>query len=103
MPRSVPPRLELSRVDVAAGNTGGLPPSLLDAIEGEGGLWYASDYYTRPAEIVARAHEVGAVALRLDARDLSLLHELPQVKYLHLRSDGARSSIRSHRCRTCAL
>lgn len=88
---------------MAAGNTGGLPPSLLDAIEGEGGLWYASDYYTRPAEIVARAHEVGAVALRLDARDLSLLHELPQVKYLHLRSDGARSSIRSHRCRTCAL
>ncbi|MBA3876727.1 MAG: hypothetical protein C0498_07295 [Anaerolinea sp.] len=89
MPRFVPPRLELSRVDVAAGDTGGLPPSLLDAIEAEGGLWYASDYYTRPAEIVARAHEVGVAALRLDARDLSFLRELPQVKYLHLRSDGS--------------
>jgi hypothetical protein len=82
-------RIELSRVDVAGGATGGLPPSLLEVIEAEGGLWWASDHYTKPAEIVAKAREVGAVALRLDARDLSFLAELPQVRYLHLRSDGS--------------
>jgi hypothetical protein len=89
MPRFVPPRLELSQVDVAAGDTGGLPPSLLDAIEAEGGLWYASDYYTKPADIVIKAREVGAVALRLDVRNLSFLEELPGIRYLHLRSDGS--------------
>lgn len=81
--------LELARVDIAGGDTGGLPPSLLDAIEAEGGLWWASDHYTKPKEIVAKAREVGAVALRLDARDLSFLHDLPGVRYLHLRSDGS--------------
>jgi hypothetical protein len=90
LPRYVPPRRELERVDLAGGTgTGGLPPSLVDAIEAEGGLWYASDYYTKPAEIVARAREVGAVALRLDARDLSFLRDLAGVRYLHLRSDGS--------------
>ena len=87
MPRYVPPRRELARVDVA-GDSGGLPPSLLDAIEAEGGLWYAGDYYTTPAEIVTKAREVGAVALRLDVRDLSFLADLPGIRYLHLRSDG---------------
>jgi hypothetical protein len=85
----VPPRRELERVDIAGGDTGGLAPSLLEAIEAEGGLWYAGDWYTKPAEIVAGAREVGAVALRLDARDLSFLHELPGIRYLHLRSDGS--------------
>jgi hypothetical protein len=82
-------RRELARVDLAEGDTGGLPPSLLDAIEADGGLWYAGDYYTKPAEIVAKAREVGAVALRLDVRDLSFLHDLPAIRYLHLRSDGS--------------
>ena len=88
MPRYVPPRRELSRVDLAD-DTGGLPPTLIDAIEAEGGLWYAGDYYTKPADIVAKAREVGAVALRLDVRNLSFLGELPGVRYLHLRSDGS--------------
>ena len=47
------------------------------------------DYYTTPDEIVAKAREVGAVALRLDVRDLSFLQDLPAIRYLHLRSDGS--------------
>ena len=81
-------RRELARADVAGGDTGGLPGSLLDAIEAEGGLWWASDAYTTPNEIVAKAREVGAVALRLDVRDLGFLEQLPGIRYLHLRSDG---------------
>lgn len=81
-------RKELTRVDVAGGDTGGLPVSLLEAIEAEGGLWWASDFYADVDEIVAKAREVGAVALRLDVRDLALLESLPGVRYLHLRSDG---------------
>jgi hypothetical protein len=77
----------LARADIMGGDTGGLPSSLLDAVGAEGGLWYASDAYTDAADIVAKAREVGAVALRLDVRDLSLLEELPGVRYLHLRSD----------------
>jgi len=82
------PRRELERVDLAKDSRPGLPPSLIDAIEADGGLWYAGDYYTDAASVVARAREVNALALRLDFRDLSLLEKLPKVRYLHLRSDG---------------
>src|SRR5205085_7650094 len=75
------------RVDFSA-EPANLPPSLIEAIEADGGLWYASDYHTDAASVVARAPEIGAVALRLDFRALSLLEQLPQVRYLHLRSDG---------------
>jgi len=80
------PRRELERVDLTTER--GLPPTLLDAIEAAGGLWYAGDNYTDAAAVVARAREVKAVALRLDFRDLSFLEELPSLRYLHLRSDG---------------
>ena len=82
------PRRELERVDFTTDARPGSPPSLVDAIEADGGLWYAGDYYTDAASVVARAREVNARALRLDFRDLSLLEELPNVRYLHLRSDG---------------
>ena len=82
------PRRELERVNFATDARPGLPPTLVDAIEGDGGLWYGGGYYTDAASVVARAREVKAVALRLDFRDLSLLEELPNVRYLHLRSDG---------------
>jgi hypothetical protein len=82
------PRRELERVDFGTDARPGLPPSLVDAIEADGGLWYAGDYYTDAASVVARAREVNALALRLDFRDLSLLEELPKVRYLHLLSDG---------------
>jgi hypothetical protein len=81
------PRLELKRVDLAT-DTSGLPPSLIDAIEADGGLWQAGDAYTSADEVIATARRVGAHALRLDFRDLSLLASLPDVRYLHLRSDG---------------
>src|SRR5256885_16357099 len=81
------PRRELERVDLSAEPTS-LPPSLVEAIEADGGLWYAGDYYTDAASVVGRAREVNALALRLDFRDLSLLEKLPKVRYLHLRSDG---------------
>ena len=75
------------RVDLSA-EPAHLPPSLAAAIEADGGLWYASDFDTDSASVVAQAREVKAVALRLAFRDLSLLEELPEVRYLHLRSDG---------------
>jgi hypothetical protein len=81
------PRLELKRVDLAT-DTSGLPPSLIDAIEADGGLWQAGDAYTSADEVIATARRVGAHALRLDFRDLTLLEQLPDVRYLHLRSDG---------------
>jgi hypothetical protein len=81
------PRLELKRVDLAT-DTSGLPPSLIDAIEADGGLWQAGDAYTSADEVIATARRVGARALRLDFRDLSLLGQLPDIRYLHLRSDG---------------
>jgi len=81
----------LERVDLPKEPANGLPPSLVEAIEADGGLWYAGDYYTDAASVVARAREVNARALRLDFRDLSLLEELPKVRYLHLRSDGRPS------------
>jgi hypothetical protein len=81
-------RRELERVDFGTDARPGLPPSLVDAIEADGGLWYAGDHYIDAASVVARAREVNALALRLDFRDLSLLDELPKVRYLHLRSDG---------------
>jgi hypothetical protein len=79
--------MELSRVDLRA-RPQWLPISLVDAIEADGGLWSAGDYYTDADAVVARAREVGARALRLDFRDLSLLESLPEVRYLHLSSDG---------------
>jgi hypothetical protein len=73
---------------VRAGDTGGLPPSMLDAIADAGGLWYAGDYYVKPAVIVRTAREAGVRALRVDARDLSWLGELPELEFLHVRTDG---------------
>jgi hypothetical protein len=86
--RMGPIRRDLQRVDVSGGDTAGLPWSLLDAVEAAGGLWFAGDWYTDPADIVAQARAAGAVALRLDCRDLTFLDELPHVRYLHLRTDG---------------
>lgn len=60
----------------------------MDAIEADGGLWYAGDWYTPVDEIVRQARDARATALRLDARDLSFLAELPDVRYLHVRTDG---------------
>src|SRR5438105_12420054 len=87
MPAIPVPRRELERVDLSAEPTS-LPPSLIEAIEADGGLWRAGDYYTDAAAVIARAREVNAVALSLDFRDLSLLEALPKVRYLHLSSDG---------------
>lgn len=78
---------ELRRVDLAS-ESGGLPISLMEAIKAEGGLWDAGDPSTDPTAIVEHARRVGAVALRLDARNLSFLEGFPGVRYLHLRSDG---------------
>jgi hypothetical protein len=66
-----------------------LPASLFDAIDAAGGgIWWAGDYYADAATIVRRTREVGTRALVLDARDLSFLAELPDLRYLYLRSDG---------------
>jgi hypothetical protein len=77
----------LKRVDLIRDTTG-LPPSLTAAMDAEGGLWSAGDAYTTADEVIETARRVGAVALRLDFRDLTLLEALPGIRYLHLRSDG---------------
>jgi hypothetical protein len=63
-------------------------PALVEAIGAAGGMWQAGDYYADPATIVATARANGVRALRVDARDLSFLSELPELEVLHLRSDG---------------
>jgi hypothetical protein len=66
-----------------------LPGSLLDAIDATGGgIWWGGDHYTDAATIVRRAREEGARALVLDARDLSFLAELPDLRYLYVATDG---------------
>jgi hypothetical protein len=84
----VNPKIPLRRVDLDK-ETGGLPPSLIESIEEEGGLWWASDAYTTSEEVIESTKNVSAVALRLDFRDLSLLKYLPKIRYLHIQSDGA--------------
>jgi hypothetical protein len=81
------PRLPLRRVDLTT-HAAGLPPSLIAAMESEGGLWWASDAYTSADEVVETARHVDAAALRLDFRDLRLLERLPGIRYLQVRSDG---------------
>lgn len=77
--RSVPPD--------EAGGIG--PPSAIAAIdELGGGVWWAGDDYMKPAEIVRRTREIGARALILDARDLRWLTELPELRFLCVRTDG---------------
>ncbi len=85
--RRGPYRLDLRRIDLAD-DTGGLPWSLLDAIKADGGMWFGGDWYTDPEELVAQAHVAGALALRLDCRDLAFLDRLPDLRYLHLRTEG---------------
>ena len=75
------------RVDLAADRSG-LPPSLVDAIEREGGLWWAGDAYTTAEAVVAAVREREIAALRLDFRDLSFLRSIPNIRYLHVRTDG---------------
>jgi hypothetical protein len=66
-----------------------LPGSLLDAIESAGGgIWWAGDHYTDAASIVRRTREVGTRALVLDARDLTFLEQLPDLRFLQIRTDG---------------
>jgi hypothetical protein len=86
MPQAYP-KLQLTPVDLSA-DTAGLPPSLTAAMEADGGLWSAGDAYTTADEVVETARRVGALGLRLDFRDLTLLETLPGIRYLHLRSDG---------------
>ena len=81
------PRRELERVDFGTDARPGLPPSLVDAIEADGGLWYASDSYTDAGAVVARAREVNALALRLDFR-------LPHVSLTEVRDRTFRTEFR---------
>ena len=81
------PRQDLRRIDLAT-DSAGIPGSLTKAVEADGGLWFAGDWYTPVDEIVAQARAAGALGLRVDARDLSFLAELPDLRYLHVRTDG---------------
>ncbi|MGN6574456.1 MAG: leucine-rich repeat domain-containing protein [Nocardioides sp.] len=63
--------------------------TLAAAIRASGGQWTGSDYYARPADIVAEIHRVGATALRLSLRDLSPLGEVAGLWHLDVESDGS--------------
>lgn len=63
-------------------------PTLVAELRAAGGSWYAGDHYAKPAAIVVAAKDRGVTALRLDVRDLSLLHELPGIRHLDVCSDG---------------
>jgi hypothetical protein len=68
---------------------GGWPGSLVRAIEDDGGgVWRTGDWYVEPDRIVERVREVGTRGLRLDARDLSFLVRLPELRFLWLATDG---------------
>jgi hypothetical protein len=65
-----------------------LDPTLLAIVEAAGGLWHAGDYYADADTIVSSARANGVRALRLDARDLTFLAELPELELLYVRTDG---------------
>ena len=68
---------------------GGWPGSLIRAIEDDGGgVWRTGDYYVEPDRIIERVRDVGTRGLRLDARDLSFLVRLPELRFLWLATDG---------------
>jgi hypothetical protein len=68
---------------------GGWPGSMLDRIaEICGGIWRTGDHYAEPAAIVRRVREVGTSALNLDARELSFLADLPDLRFLRLATEG---------------
>lgn len=54
-----------------------------------GGQWTGSDYYARPADILAEIHRVGATALRVSLRDLTPLSEVAGLWHVDVESDGA--------------
>lgn len=68
---------------------GAWPGSLLDRIaEVGGGIWRTGDRFTDPETIVRRVRGVETRALALDARDLTFLKDLPQLRFLRLATDG---------------
>jgi hypothetical protein len=67
----------------------GWPGSLVRAIEEDGGgVWQTGDHYVEPDRIIERVREVRTRGLRLDARDLSFLERLPELRFLWLATDG---------------
>lgn len=63
-------------------------PTLAAEIRASGGQWTGSDYYARPADIVAEINRVGATALRVSLRDLTPLSEVAGLWHLDVESDG---------------
>lgn len=54
-----------------------------------GGQWTGSDYYAKPADIVAEINRVGATALRVTLRDLRPLSEVAGLWHLDVEADGS--------------
>jgi hypothetical protein len=63
--------------------------TLAAEISAAGGQWSGSDHHARPAEIMAEIDRVGATALRVGLRDLSLLRDVPGLWHLDVESDGS--------------
>lgn len=64
-------------------------PTLAAEIRAAGGQWAGSDYYAKPADIIAEIHRVGATALRVSLRDLTPLAEVEGLWHLDVGSDGS--------------
>ena len=63
--------------------------TLAAEVRAAGGQWAGSDYYAKPAQIVAEIRRVGATALRISLRDLSPLSEVAGLWHLDIDSDGS--------------
>lgn len=64
-------------------------PTLVTEIRASGGQWTGSDHHAKPADILAEIRRVGATALRVSLRDLSLLDDVPGLWHLEVGSDGS--------------
>jgi hypothetical protein len=64
-------------------------PTLASEIRATGGQWTGSEYYAKPADILAEIDRVGATALRVRLRDYTPLSDVPGLWHLDVESDGS--------------
>src|SRR3954452_250144 len=65
------------------------PGSLVRAVAADGGgVWQTGDWYVEPDRIVERVRKARTRGLRVDARDVTFLRNLPELRFLWLATDG---------------
>src|SRR3954451_25193148 len=65
------------------------PGSLVRAVAADGGgVWQTGDWYVEADRIVERVRKARTRGLRVDARDLTFLRDLPELRFLWLATEG---------------